>query len=473
MRRHHPSPSEHLHSISSNLAQANQIHHPTNHPATHRNQSDHRKHRTSHRSHSISFLNSIVLHLDYFTKGVVDSCRWRVLKGVIETNHPLKILIIKNSLVQLIFLASIILFERFFSISHLSLEKSKRFQLFRILFNVIWLCPISFVSFIWSGFINDHLINIPQHQHHLNHFKSHLNLRYPLLIKIYQNLISKLNQNLTQILILLNYVVLSKLLLILPVFGPTLAFIFCSIANSFYCFEQLWARKGKQFIDRIDCLETRWSYHIGFGSLITLITFWSSDLFINLSLFTLFFPFLVILSSSNCIQPLPHHSIKSTSFINSSQVDIHQDHHHILHSHWIPTRLPIFYLPKKIYQCFLLTNHNQHHFIQQNLENLEDGQKILINQSQPIDSYPFHYHDSQVSNFEILKNHKMNSTHILHHHNQSSPHQTVPNLVALKNYKKSNYLSLDFFFCLNKQSFCKFLNSGFFLRFVSILFCSS
>lgn len=61
----------------------------------------------------------------------------------------------------------------------------------------------------------------------------------------------------------------------IPVIGGPLAFLYCSAANSYYAFEAQWLKSGWGLNERIQYLEQRWSYFLGFGLPITLISYWS------------------------------------------------------------------------------------------------------------------------------------------------------------------------------------------------------
>ena len=103
----------------------------------------------------------------------------------------------------------------------------------------------------------------------------------------------------------------------IPIVGAPLSFLYCSAANSYYVFEAQWLKSGWPLFERIQYLEQRWSYFLGFGLPITLISFWSyvhppslqefsrltkigttrSDPIVNFSLFSLYFPIAVLMAS--------------------------------------------------------------------------------------------------------------------------------------------------------------------------------
>ena len=127
----------------------------------------------------------------------------------------------------------------------------------------------------------------------------------------------------------------------IPVVGGPLSFLYCSAANSYYVYEAQWIKSGWGLNERIQYLEQRWSYFLGFGLPITLVSYWSyavplslydttlmtiftnatrSDPIVNFSLFSLYFPVAVLMASFAIPVPsdpkLPTSSLK-LSFLPS------------------------------------------------------------------------------------------------------------------------------------------------------------
>lgn len=61
----------------------------------------------------------------------------------------------------------------------------------------------------------------------------------------------------------------------IPYVGTALSFMYCCVANSYYVFESHWIKSNWPLSERIEYLESRWSYFLGFGFPISLVSFWS------------------------------------------------------------------------------------------------------------------------------------------------------------------------------------------------------
>ena len=101
-----------------------------------------------------------------------------------------------------------------------------------------------------------------------------------------------------------NYFAVIIALRYIPFLGAPISFLFASLVDSYYLFEQHWLKNGWAFSERVKFLDSRWAYFIGFGFPITFISWWSSDPLVNLALFSLLYPFYSVMATSVMPQPL-------------------------------------------------------------------------------------------------------------------------------------------------------------------------
>lgn len=92
--------------------------------------------------------------------------------------------------------------------------------------------------------------------------------------------------------------------------GRTLSFLYLSMISSYYCFEYRFLSQSLVSLrSRIDFLESRWVYFLGFGLSPTLL---SSSIFssatLNLVIWSLLFPIYVLMASYS--DPLPYDPVK-------------------------------------------------------------------------------------------------------------------------------------------------------------------
>uniref|UniRef100_A0A914CYH4 Uncharacterized protein n=1 Tax=Acrobeloides nanus TaxID=290746 RepID=A0A914CYH4_9BILA len=96
------------------------------------------------------------------------------------------------------------------------------------------------------------------------------------------------------------------------VLAPLVGFTYMSLLYSLYSFEYKWMSSGipmssriaripmiaqvKSRISRIDKVERRWPFYVGFGTILTLSTSYSEDFMINGCIFGALFPFFIVSS---------------------------------------------------------------------------------------------------------------------------------------------------------------------------------
>ena len=126
--------------------------------------------------------------------------------------------------------------------------------IFLLVIQIFWLFPIAIISLVLNGSITESCLN-------LNHHGSSApaagvlslrNISIPSPLQILSFLKAKLVSDYHRILVLLNYFLMAKGLLYIPWLGFGASFAFCSIANSFYCFDPDWHKDGFSFEERID-----------------------------------------------------------------------------------------------------------------------------------------------------------------------------------------------------------------------------
>lgn len=108
----------------------------------------------------------------------------------------------------------------------------------------------------------------------------------------------------TRTIILLDYVVVTSVLHLVPYVGWPLATAYTLWVNAYYCFAHAWAARGFSLGERVAFLQTRWAYLAGFGTPLTLATTLPFLPPLALTgLYATFFPVFLILASVS--DPVP------------------------------------------------------------------------------------------------------------------------------------------------------------------------
>lgn len=310
------------------------------------------------RPYPLSLRSSISL----FTIGLLDSLRFKAIYDCLRIRTDLRSSILRNSILQFILIASIFGFESYTNHHHCTTTTS-------VLVNVLWLIPLTLTTIVWSGSISEQLLK-PNHQgHRQDHYHPYFGRRdgrrIDLRVIFNDQIINPKNlgsffireNHHTKILIFLEYVLISNGFLFIPPtrLGFALSLMFCSIGNSFYCFDLVWTKRDHlSFEERLDSLESRWEYHLGFGLIMTLLTSINEhEMMVNFLIFTFLYPFFVILSTCSSFQN--NHYTNPSSMDHKKSEDltyqtidlrssIDPDSHSI--------RLPIFNLSRKIYSTY-------------------------------------------------------------------------------------------------------------------------
>lgn len=85
------------------------------------------------------------------------------------------------------------------------------------------------------------------------------------------------------------YIATAILVLCIPVIGHPLGILLLSCMGSFYCFEHQWINKGWKLSQSIQYFESHWSYFLGFGMPMTILSL-LFPLLVKYGLFAFVFP---------------------------------------------------------------------------------------------------------------------------------------------------------------------------------------
>ncbi|KAA1067272.1 hypothetical protein PGT21_009939 [Puccinia graminis f. sp. tritici] len=352
MRRHHHFDSNNNHHQSQ---EPTAIEHTKKPSGFH----DHPIHRHHHQA--------IWSSLQRVSNGFLDSLRISRIVSQLQSNRALRSLIVQNSALQLLCIASLVALEAYAD-SHRSSSNIR--STLDILFNIFWLFPIGMISIAMNGTITESCL----HSKHRTQEVSRIVLPAFTIaswLEIVDYLKTKLRSDYPRILILLNYLLMAKGLLWVPFVGFPLSFTFSSIGNSFYCFEPYWLKDGLKFEERLNLLEQQWDYHLGFGLIMTTLTsIWPHHNILNLSLFTLLFPFLLIILSVGQ-KPLVHRptSAAAATATEHKKEDGRSGHH----SH--PIQLPLFFISRKLHLTFF--SHHPHNNSHLHHPSVHDGHVLI------------------------------------------------------------------------------------------------
>ncbi|KAJ1975954.1 hypothetical protein H4R35_002909 [Dimargaris xerosporica] len=180
-------------------------------------------------------------------------------------------------------------------------------------YNAFWLYPVYCVSFllnsVWYQEIADRVYTM----------RGGEAVRHSIT---YSRMLQNLASEIYRILLFFTYIVWASAIYMIPYIGP------------------MWINRNWSIEKRLDYIEGRWAYFLGFGLPCTLITFFSSQ-FISAGIFAFLFPMYIIMAS--IARPLP----KRTESAHPSRL--------------LPRRFPIFSLSKRI-NVFLLRQFQRYQY---------------------------------------------------------------------------------------------------------------
>ncbi|CAD5222875.1 unnamed protein product [Bursaphelenchus okinawaensis] len=105
-----------------------------------------------------------------------------------------------------------------------------------------------------------------------------------------------------------------------PVLSQVGGFILMSLLHSLYSFEYVWMSSGVSMNTRLILVERRWPFHLGFGTLLTILTMLSDNFMINSCVFGAVFPFFIVSSFLTSIPENKDSEITPVHFFHISQV---------------------------------------------------------------------------------------------------------------------------------------------------------
>lgn len=163
----------------------------------------------------------------------------------------------------------------------------------------------------------------------------------------------RLLQESYRVLLIANYTVIYILLGRMPYLGRILSFLFMSLVDGYYCFEQAWISRGWSLDRRMRYCEERWAYFVAFGLPSTAVSFFHPSGLLNLMLFMLIFPFCTVLAMLADPQPRISASGALAASSNGFGVQGGADYSNgPLHS-IVPSRLPVFWPTVKLHRLVM------------------------------------------------------------------------------------------------------------------------
>ncbi|CAH7669784.1 expressed protein [Phakopsora pachyrhizi] len=294
-------------------------------------------------------------HFEMFRIGLIDSLSFKLFLKVFLSNQNLKNIIIKSTILQIIFLStstcSIKLKDHYLYDDDDDVSSSRRSKvggssnsdiLIETIFQIFWVTIVSLGSIKIDELITNEFLTKTrllkrndQYDNRLDRFTNSSLSSSSRSSKGLKGFVRELIcSRLDKILNVLNYLILMRLVFVkLPIpIGCFSKFTFSCVFNSFYCFENVWKTfYGIEFKDRTKKVEEDWMYHLGFGFIFTILTTMSSNLVIDLIIFTLIYPYLLVI----IIVSMKRKNIKgrifsqkpddSKNYLNSRSTYNHQD----------------------------------------------------------------------------------------------------------------------------------------------------
>ncbi|KAI9205879.1 etoposide-induced protein 2.4-domain-containing protein [Polychytrium aggregatum] len=292
----------------------------------------------------LSFSESLaVLGGDYILAGIKDALLFPSALIVIYSSRTIQVAIVKCLVLNgILLLGSIALFHLFVSpvIKALldspgsisspasaadALPASERFgAVLMTIYHIFLLYPIYLVSFVLSTFWYQEIAN--------RSFRLQVGTPRPMA-KTYESLLKMVAGEVYHaILILIVSIQTSLVYNLIPVLGPSLSFVCSAWMFSFFSFEYKWIYQGWPLEKRIDYLEKRWAYFLGFGLPGAAATFFFPTM-TSQGVFAIIFPLYIIMA--NTATPLPP---------SRSNVALH----------WLlPKRAPFFRLATHLNQLWI------------------------------------------------------------------------------------------------------------------------
>ena len=182
---------------------------------------------------------------------------------------------------------------------------------------LLWIIPNYIIAFVYNGYSTSELIRL-----YIKHNKTNsIKLAYNCYDKYSLYIINKCYYQLIVIILLLETLIISNIRYI----GPCIDMFCSSIIYSYYCWEFSWSYYKIPHNNRYSIFESRWSYYLGYGYILSIIKLKLSYLMSNY-IIAMIFPIFAIntlnfynkqhITSTNSLKlPLFHIPIKYANLL--------------------------------------------------------------------------------------------------------------------------------------------------------------
>ncbi|KIJ44175.1 hypothetical protein M422DRAFT_168965 [Sphaerobolus stellatus SS14] len=285
----------------------------------------------SHKSAYPSFISlpeSLKLHLGYFIRGLVDAFRWDFTIKTIHGDAEIRSHVLKSFLLNGLTLTSIYVFEYVLFPLATGGRKHRHISWF---YQALWLFPLAMVSLYLNG---SWASVVAKRSFTLQHGP-----RAAVPAPSYKGMLTAIASSAYRIVMVITSFVLTNLLLLIPVVGRFLSFMFLCWVNAYYCFEFTWIARGLTLAQRVRFLEERWAYYFAFGLPSAALCELSPPL-AGVATFALLLPYFII--KSTIARPVPRNPY--SPLVDSAQENQEHDGQTrpVYPSPFIPIRIPIF-----------------------------------------------------------------------------------------------------------------------------------
>lgn len=255
------------------------------------------------------FIASLRTEIEGFRKGVSDAARLERSFNLVWSDHELRTLVIKSTVINLLSLLLLSLgpavlsplFSRGSStpISPTIKDRTREISMW---YNLLLSWPVFVVCFwinsSWSPDISRraHTLLHPAYRHQPSPTPSspgHGTSSLPSSHSLVANPSAWIWHGLTRMTLTSDFVLVTRLIALVPFLGRPSAFIYMCIIDSYHFFESTFLTRGWGLDHRITFMQDRIGYMAGFGLIATSITSLGSPL-VNLAIFALVYPFFVI-----------------------------------------------------------------------------------------------------------------------------------------------------------------------------------
>ncbi|GAA94147.1 hypothetical protein E5Q_00795 [Mixia osmundae IAM 14324] len=252
------------------------------------------------------------LNYDLLLRGLSDASQYRKTIKNVQSHPVIQSNLIKSTVLQLLVLGSVLLFDSvlvptlFSEASYTSFngigstsDRSRR-QTTSLYYELFFLYPLLGLSFFLQGIFN---LNLASTQS--------LQGGEPVALPLgkssssgSKSLIAKALQESYRVLLIMHYLLVCFVLYRVPLLGKPACFIYMAAIGGWYCFEFQLVSKGLSLSQRVRYLEERVPYFAGFGTPLTVISFWHSNAIVNMAIFAIAFPLFLVMATQAEPRPL-------------------------------------------------------------------------------------------------------------------------------------------------------------------------